>query len=212
MDCFAALAMTTMTGGANKINKDYLARQIPKTSHDAPALLFGDAPDRPVFRPDGVLHIPSNNHLLKGVIRKYEALCYSDPMENLKTLLYTQHSLTQALCEAVGEPVRIDVLRELSRPCTPEEAHCLNDTQLWQRDVVLRASRPLLLARTRISLTQAQGVLKPLTELGNRPLGEWLFTEHDLPKISFEVNETKHQRNSIYQFQGAFIWVQETFI
>jgi chorismate-pyruvate lyase len=206
MDCFA------VTKVANKINKDCQARQIPMLSHDALAPVFDDVQDIPVFHPDGVLHSLNNNHLLKAEIRKYEALCYSDPMENIKPLLYTQHSLTQALCEAVGEPVRVEVLRELSRPCTLEEAQCLDDTQLWQRDVVLRASRPLLLARTRISLTQAQGVLKPITELGSRPLGEWIFTEHDLPKISFDVNETKNQRNSVYQFQGAFIWVQETFI
>jgi chorismate-pyruvate lyase len=70
----------------------------------------------------------------------------------------------------------------------------------------------LILARTRISLTQAQNALKAITELGNRPLGDWLFHQRDLSKISFHVDEAKRQRDAVYQLQGATIWVQEIFI
>lgn len=133
-------------------------------------------------------------------------------MENIKPLLYTEGSLTQALTAAIGEPVRIEVLRETTRPCTQEEAERLQDTRLWQRDVVLRASAPLILARTRISLTQSQESLKPITELGNRPLGEWLYAQQGLTKSFFHVDETKRQRDAIYHLNGAIIWVQEIFI
>ncbi len=146
------------------------------------------------------------------MIRKHGALCYSQPMDNLRDLLYTQASLTKALSEAVGEPVRIEVLREIARPCTPEEKARLNEPQLWQRDVVLRGSRPLILARTRLPLSQAQGALKTITDLGDRPLGEWLFNQDNLSKTYFHVDEIKGQRDAVYSLNGSTIWVQETFI
>lgn len=133
-------------------------------------------------------------------------------MENIKPLLYTEGSLTAALSAALQEPVLVDVLREFARPCTPEEAACLNENQLWQRDVVLRSSRPLILARTRVGLSQVQGNLRDIAQLGNRPLGEWLFEQQDLSKTSFVVDETKRQRDTVYHSHGAPIWVQEIFI
>lgn len=87
-------------------------------------------------------------------------------MDKLRDLLYTQASLTKALSEAIGEPVRVEVLREVARPCTPEEKACLHETELWQRDVLLRASHPLILARTRIPLSQAESSLKVIKDLG----------------------------------------------
>lgn len=133
-------------------------------------------------------------------------------MDKLKDLLYTQTSLTKALSEAVGEPVRVEILREVARPCTPQEKDRLKESQLWQRDVVLRGSHPLILARTRLPLSQAQGALKAITDLGDRPLGEWLFNQDNLSKTYFHVDEIKRQRDAVYSLNGATIWVQETFI
>lgn len=133
-------------------------------------------------------------------------------MENIKDLLYTDGSLTEALCAALQHPVQVDVLREFTRPCTPDESSRLHDTQLWQRDVVLRGATPVILARTRVSMKHIQGALSELLDLGNRPLGEWLFAHHNLTKKSFEVDENKRRRDTMYQLGDATIWVQEIFI
>jgi chorismate lyase len=133
-------------------------------------------------------------------------------MENLKPLLYTDGSLTEALSAELNQPILVDVLRESTRPCSPEESARLKDSNLWQREVILRAGKPVILARTRVGLSQLTGPLKALTELGNRPLGEWLFGQPHLQKISFSVDEEKKQRDTVYQLEGASIWVQEIFI
>jgi chorismate-pyruvate lyase len=133
-------------------------------------------------------------------------------MENIKPLLYTDGSLTEALSVALNQPIHVDVLRESSRPCSLEEAACLNDSNLWQREVILRADKPIILARTRIGLSKLNGPLSALSELGNRPLGEWLFQHKNLKKLSFTVDEHKKQRDTVYQLDGTSIWVQEIFI
>jgi chorismate-pyruvate lyase len=130
-------------------------------------------------------------------------------MEKLKPLLYTEGSLTEALSAALNQPILVDVLRESSRPCSPEEAACLNDSNLWQREVILRADKPIILARTRVGLSNLSA---PLRALGNRPLGEWLFQQKNLKKLSFSVDEEKKQRDTVYELEGATIWVQEIFI
>jgi chorismate-pyruvate lyase len=133
-------------------------------------------------------------------------------MENINTLLYTEGSLTEALCAALGMPVQVDVLREMTRLCTPAETARLNDTQLWQRDVMLKGTAPLILARTRVALRDINQSLSPLKALGSKPLGEWLFKQENLTKLSFEVDEIKRQRDTLYQLDQAIIWVQEIFI
>lgn len=133
-------------------------------------------------------------------------------MEKLKPLLYTEGSLTEALNSALNQPILIDLLRESTRPCTPEEALCLKDKELFQREVILRADKPLILARTRVGLSSMKGPFQALSQLGNRPLGEWLFAQPNLAKISFSVNEEKKQRDTVYELQGATLWLQEIFI
>lgn len=133
-------------------------------------------------------------------------------MQDIKNLLYTDGSLTEALCTVFKEPIRVDVLREFTRPCTAEEASRLQDTVLWQRDVVLSGSTPLILARTRVSAKQLQSQLSSLKNLGDRPLGEWLFSQKQLQKTQFKVDTQKKQRDTLYQLNGATIWVQEIFI
>lgn len=133
-------------------------------------------------------------------------------MSNIKPLLYTEGSLTQALRQSFDEPIRVEVLREVARPCQPEEAKILQDNQLWQREVLITAGRPLILARTRISLHHAQHQLKTLTELGNTPLGDWLFNQTNLHRLSFTVDEENNRRDAVYELDGATIWIQESFL
>jgi chorismate--pyruvate lyase len=133
-------------------------------------------------------------------------------MENIKQLLYTDGSLTQALCLARGHPISVDILREIARPCHPQEASRLNDILLWQREVILRADQPLILARTRVGLSRVTACVEAIQHLGNRPLGEWLFRQPNLKKLSFDVDENKKQRDTVYQVEGTYIWVQEIFI
>jgi chorismate--pyruvate lyase len=133
-------------------------------------------------------------------------------MEDIKSLLYTEGSLTEALSAALASPIQVDVLREITRPCNPEESERLQDNTLWQRDVVLRGQGPLILARTRVSSSQPSVPLEVIQQLGTRPLGEWLYQQRNLRKLSFEVNEAKSRRDTVYDLNGARIWVQEIFI
>lgn len=131
---------------------------------------------------------------------------------NIEQLLYTDGSLTQALSNSLGQRVQVRILRELNRPANADEATRLNDSTIWQRDVILYAPHPVIFATTRVGSQALQKPLKPLLDLHERPLGEWMFQQPGLSKTYFNVNETLKMRDNIYEVDGHPIWIQEFFI
>lgn len=94
--------------------------------------------------------------------------------------LNVQGSFTRALQQRCQQSFQVDVTSEgFARP-RAEEAHKLNipwRQQAWIREVRLCGDgQPWVLARTVIPLACLQGPGRQLRNLGNRPLGAYLFS------------------------------------
>ncbi len=110
---------------------------------------------------------------------------------------YESGSLTQRLRDRYGNAVQVKVL--LQRWCTP----FLSERRLMGlpeqryhlvREVLLHAhGTPLILARTIIPESTIKAVNNKLAHLGNRPLGEIIFSYPKLERISMDVSLVKPQ-------------------
>ena len=104
---------------------------------------------------------------------------------------YESGSLTQRLRDRYGNAVKVKVL--LQRWCTP----FLSERRLMGlpeqryhlvREVLLYAhGTPLILARTIIPETTIKAVNNKLAHLGNRPLGEIIFSYPKLERVAMDV-------------------------
>jgi chorismate--pyruvate lyase len=108
----------------------------------------------------------------------------------LKSWLCEQSSLTRRLRRLCGPEFRVEVIGEAWRRPFPGEAALLaapERTLVWTREVALLAgTRPLVLARSVMPRDMLQGRHAQLFGLGQRPLGEWLFTHRDLRRLVLE--------------------------
>ena len=110
---------------------------------------------------------------------------------------YESGSLTQRLRDRYGNAVQVKVL--LQRWCTPflseRRLMCLPEQRYHLvREVLLHAhGTPLILARTIIPETTIKAVNNKLAHLGNRPLGEIIFSYPKLERISMDISLVKPQ-------------------
>jgi len=111
--------------------------------------------------------------------------------DNVQSWTYESGSLTQRLRNFYGDAVAVKVL--LQRWHKP----FLSERRLLQlpehqysltREVLLHVNgKPLILARTIIPVTTIKTAKSNLSQLGNRPLGEIIFSYPKLERIAMDV-------------------------
>ena len=110
---------------------------------------------------------------------------------NVQSWTYESGSLTRRLRNYYGDAVTVKVLlQRWSKPFLSEyrllqlPGHQYNLT----REVLLHANgKPLILARTIIPASTIKAVKTNLVHLGNRPLGEVIFSYPKLERIAMDV-------------------------
>ena len=109
--------------------------------------------------------------------------------------LTVEGSFTRALQQKCQERFHVEILREGFSPPTPEEAKRLNlaPRQLaWVREVRLCGDgRPWVLARTVIPQNCLHGHGRRLRNLGNKPLGAYLFSSPEWQRGPLETGLCK---------------------
>lgn len=110
---------------------------------------------------------------------------------NVQSWTYESGSLTQRLRNFYGDSVAVKIL--LQRWHKP----FLSERRLLQlpehqysltREVLLHANgKPLILARTIIPVTTIKTAKSNLSQLGNRPLGEIIFSYPKLERIAMDI-------------------------
>lgn len=131
-----------------------------------------------------------------------------------KSWLRESGSLTRRLRALCGPAFRVAVLGEDWRPPFPLEAVRLRSDPrrlVWTREVALHCGdRPLIVARSLIPGGLLQGRHAQLSRLGQRPLGEWLFTNPDLRRLALEFARVEPDRwrglPALAEAHGNTIW------
>ena len=137
-------------------------------------------------------------------------------------------SLTACLEEKFG-PVRVTVLYEGRGRLLPSERMRLGLNSkgwIWVREVLLKAHGfPLVAARTVAPISTLKGVGTAFAHLGNRPLGELLFTHPEVERGAMEwvrlhprdwamvnVPYPPWGRRTLYSIGGRPLLVNEFFL
>ncbi|MDY6840783.1 MAG: chorismate lyase [Pseudomonadota bacterium] len=109
--------------------------------------------------------------------------------------LQVEGSLTRALQKQCSRCFYVEVRREGFATPTREEARHLDTPHrqcAWIREVSLCGdNQPWVLARTVIPLNCLKGEGRQLRHLGNRPLGAYLFTDHQWQRGPLETGLCK---------------------
>lgn len=147
---------------------------------------------------------------------------FSVPKHWRKTL-YDKHSLTAQLIDISEGDFSVDVLWQGWRKISHQEALLLNCKNkqhvVWCRDVSLNIKgKPCIYARTCIPKSTLTGNESLLTNLGNKPLGGFLFNHPNMTrgKIStyrLHPNELSLSwaRRSIFSLNNKPVLVTEAF-
>ena len=100
-------------------------------------------------------------------------------------------SLTKKLVQKANGNFRVSVLNQSIRPVLRSEQHALLiPHRQWAliREVILYGNNvPWVYARTAIPLTTLKGSLRRLHYLGNKPLGEQLFTDPSMLRGELQI-------------------------
>lgn len=111
--------------------------------------------------------------------------------ENVQPWLYEPGSLTKRIKFSVGDSFAVTVLFHQWRAPFLSESRLLrqhHDQYCLTREVLLTgAGKPLILARTIIPETTLTGTQRTLSRLGNRPLGEVIFSYPGLQRLEMDV-------------------------
>lgn len=148
--------------------------------------------------------------------------------------VFVSGSLTRHLKSFCGPNFRVQVLRQSFASPFPDERRLLQMRQgRWAlvREVALFSGNgPLVLARSVLPLKTLRGAGRRLAHLGNRPLGEFLFSYRNLDRVRFEVAEVDRScwhpsvgseyglnggtwgRRSLYTLAGRPLLVAEFFL
>jgi chorismate--pyruvate lyase len=152
----------------------------------------------------------------------------------MRSWVFASGSLTRHLKSVCGSNFRVQVLRQSFADPFPDERRLLHMRRgRWAlvREVTLfSGSGPLVLARSVLPLETLRGAGRRLAHLGNRPLGEFLFSCRDLERVRFEVAEVDCScwhpnigseyglagetwgRRSLYALAGRSLLVAEFFL
>lgn len=181
--------------------------------------------------PHTVLHITSGCQ--SPVWRKPQRLFRHIPKAYQHWLL-DKGSLTQKLMLKSGGKLRVQVLQQhLQKPSLSEQRALGMVSSQWAvvREVILHGQyegnpTPWVYARTVIPLNTLHGPLRRLHYLGNKPLGEQLFTDPTMRREPVEVAKLHRQqlpaslpefqstwgRRSVFRLSGKPLLVSEIFL
>ncbi len=111
--------------------------------------------------------------------------------ENVQSWAYESGSLTQRLRNFYGDTVAVKVLFQCWRTPFLSERRLLKLPEhqySLTREVLLHANgKPLILARTIIPAGTIKAAKNNLSHLGNRPLGEIIFSYPKLERIAMDI-------------------------
>jgi chorismate--pyruvate lyase len=132
----------------------------------------------------------------------------------LRSWLQEQGSLTRRLRALCGSSFRVAVVGESWRqPFRGEAARVRSHPRklVWTREVALLAGeRPLIVARSLMPRGMLRGRHASLTRLGQRPLGDWLFTNPGLTRLALEFARVQpaqwHTVPPVAQARHAAVW------
>jgi len=106
-------------------------------------------------------------------------------------------SITQRLRNHYGDSVRVEVLNQHWQRAFISESRLLKvppAKYILTREVLIYADNtPLVLARTIIPKSTLQSAQQNLSHLGNRPLGEVIFSYPKLKRLALEVAQIEQQ-------------------
>ena len=148
---------------------------------------------------------------------------YQSRSENpaIQRLLNEEGSLTQQLIDVSNDRFRVqpvelawrnllgDDLRKLFGPVAPSH-------KFWSRKTVLLCeSQPAVLAHSLMPAHASESALGQVLELGEQPLGEYLFSQPGLKRVAFQFAQSKQGfwgRRSIFYLDSKPIMVAEFFL
>jgi chorismate--pyruvate lyase len=111
--------------------------------------------------------------------------------ENVQSWIYESDSLTRRLRNFYGNGVAVKILRQCWHSPFLSERRLLRlheQRYTLTREVLLHANgKPLILARTIIPAATVKTAKSNLSKLGNRPLGEIIFSYSKLERIAMDV-------------------------
>lgn len=115
--------------------------------------------------------------------------------ENVQSWIYEPGSLTQRLRDYYGDAIGVKILlQQWNTPFLTERRQLKLHENKYSlvREVLLHADgKPLILARTIIPATTIKIAKSNLAHLGNRPLGEVIFSYPKLERIEMDVTLIK---------------------
>lgn len=145
--------------------------------------------------------------------------CSIDPA--MQRLLCDERSLTQQLIEVSNGRLRVHTveqkwrnvlvtgLRRLFGPVAPSH-------EFWSRKSVLLCDRePTVLAHSLMPAHALESALGRVLDLGEQPLGEFLFAQSGLKRDAFQLAQSKQGywgRRSIFYLDSKPIMVAEFFL
>lgn len=111
----------------------------------------------------------------------------------VQSWVYEPGSLTQRLRDCYGSTFTVQLLFQKWRKpfrCEQKLLHLSCSDQALIREVMLSANgKPLLLARTVIPRKTLKGAQRILSRLGNRPLGEVIFSYPKLQRMEMDFSQ-----------------------
>ena len=139
----------------------------------------------------------------------------------IQRLLNEKGSLTQQLIDVSNDRFRVqpvelewrnllgDDLRKLFGPVAPSH-------KFWSRKAILLCeSQPAVLAHSLMPAHAAESALGQVLELGEQPLGEYLFSQSGLQRVAFQFAQSEQGfwgRRSIFYLDSKPIMVAEFFL
>lgn len=134
---------------------------------------------------------------------------------NIQSWLLEQGSLTTKLKQYCREfEIKVQSEKRIKK-IYQNEIEVLPDTQYWCREVVLYGDDiPWVAARTLISIPLLNDY-QELLQLGNMPIGEWLFKqklERQKMQWSLDKNTQRYARRSLFLIQQMPLLITELFL
>ncbi|MDO4700102.1 MAG: chorismate lyase [Moraxella sp.] len=143
------------------------------------------------------------------------------PPDTLLPFLTAQGSLTALLEQKAGQPLCVKVICEGYQPIDFYHKKLLNlplhrPTLAWVREVLLfgNETKAWVRAKSIFPVGSLSGNAKRLRHLKNTPIGYVMFKKNrQLPLSRRQYFDGEHfGRQTIYQWQGKNLLVQETFL
>lgn len=142
------------------------------------------------------------------------------PPATLTPFLTTNSSLTTLLEHKAGQPLYVQVIKEGYQAIDFKIKKLLNlppnrPALAWVREVLLfgNDTAPWVRAKSVFPLSSLQGNAKRLRHLKRTPIGYVMFKKsRTLPHTRTIFHDTHWGRNTVYEWDGRQILVQEVFL